>query len=55
MTFSEYIATLAVKQYIEYCKKNNIQPELDVEIPKPKLCALVMPKPKTKPKTKQNA
>lgn len=46
MTFSEYMATLAVKQYLVYCKQNNLKPEFDVEVPKPKLCALVLPKTK---------
>jgi len=52
MTFSEYISSITVKDYIEYCKRNNITPEMDVEIPVPKLCALVLTKTNPKAKTK---
>lgn len=48
MTFSEYIATLAYAEYLEYCRQNNLVPDIDVEIKRSKLCALVKPKPTLK-------
>lgn len=42
MTFSEYVSTLAMQEYLRYCKLHNIPPEIDVKLPK--LCALVKPK-----------
>jgi len=42
MTFSEYVATLAMQEYLKYCKQNKIKPEVDIKLPK--LCALVKPK-----------
>lgn len=41
MTFSEYVATLAMKDYLRYCRQNGIKPEVDIKLPK--LCALVLP------------
>lgn len=41
MTFSEYIARHAYYSYLEYCRQNYLKPEVDIEISKPKLCALV--------------
>lgn len=43
MTFSEYISTLAMQDYLRYCREKKIKPEVDLKIPK--LCALVLPKP----------
>ena len=46
MTFSEFIKTYALQAYYAYCKRNNIEPKVDV-VPQPqtKLCALVKKKP----------
>lgn len=45
MTFSEYISTMALKDYLAYCRKNKIKPELDIKVEPKKLCALVKPNP----------
>jgi len=55
MTFSEYISNIAVKDYVEYCKKNNITPQRELQVETPKLCALVLPKTKTETKDKNDA
>lgn len=44
MTFSEYVSTRAMQEYLKYCRANKIKPEVDVEIKAKKLCALVKPK-----------
>ena len=51
MTFSEYISTIAIQDYVEYCKQNNIVPDIELKVaPATKLCALVLPNPKLKDK-----
>lgn len=44
MTFSEFVSTRAMQEYLKYCRANKIKPEVDVEIKAKKLCALVKPK-----------
>ena len=44
MTFSEFIKTKALEEYLAYCKNNNITPVVDIKIIPKKLCALVKPK-----------
>jgi hypothetical protein len=41
MTFSEYITRHAYYSYLEYCRQNYLKPEVDIDVNKPKLCALV--------------
>lgn len=53
MTFSEFITLHGRKQYLEYCKANNLQPIIDVEVKRTKLCALV--DKNFKPAKKKNA
>lgn len=48
MTFSEYIANYAWKQYLDYCSKNSIQPILDTDLKRKKVCALCTKKPTEK-------
>ena len=51
MTFSEYINLHALRDYQEYCRKNRLTPEIDINVKVPKLCALV--KPKLDPKSQK--
>ena len=44
MSFSEYVNTLAMRDYLKYCRLHGIKPEVDVKLHK--LCALVLPKQK---------
>lgn len=54
MTFSEFINLYAKQAYIGYCSRNNIEPELDLEVVQPKLCALVKPRLDPKVELKYN-
>ena len=54
MTFSQFVGKYAYKAYLDYCKQNKIQPEIDMAIKEPKLCALVKPALDPKPKKPYN-
>jgi hypothetical protein len=45
MTFSEFIKTYALQAYVDFCRRNQLTPKVDV-VPEPqtKLCALVKKK-----------
>jgi hypothetical protein len=45
MTFSEFIKTYAMNAYLDFCRRNKLDPKIDV-VPEPttKLCALVKKK-----------
>jgi hypothetical protein len=50
MKFSEFIKTYALQAYLDYCKRNSIEPLVDIKEAVPtKVCALL------KPKTDHNA
>jgi hypothetical protein len=50
MKFSEFIKTYALQAYLDYCKRNNLEPAVDLkEVDPAKVCALL------KPKTDHNA
>ena len=46
MTFSEFIKTYALQAYVDFCRRNQLTPKVDI-VPEPqtKLCALVKKKP----------
>ena len=54
MTLSQFIERYAENAYLRYCKDNHIQPEMDIVIKDPKLCALVKPALDPKPKNRYN-
>ncbi len=43
-TFSEYIKKHAIKQYLEYCRKNKITPNIDLNVKTQPVCALLKPR-----------
>ena len=45
MTFSEFISLYAKQAYLNYCASNKLEPELDIKIQEPKICALLKKKP----------
>ena len=55
MTFSEFITLHGRKQYLEYCKINNIVPILDVKVRSTKVCALLDKNFKPQTKKPKNA
>ena len=46
MTFSEFIKTYAHQAYLDFCRRNNLIPKIDI-VPEPqtKVCALLKKKP----------
>lgn len=46
MTFSEFIKTYALQAYYDYCKRNKLEPKIDlIPPPQTKLAALLTKKP----------
>ena len=43
MTFSEYVNTFAMKQYLEYCQQKNLLPHIDIKVKPQPICALLKP------------
>lgn len=45
MKFSEFINTYSLQAYLIYCKRNSLEPDIDVKQQETRrLCALVKPK-----------
>ncbi len=46
MKLSEFIKTYALQAYLDYCKRNKLEPAVDIkEVDPAKVCALLKPKP----------
>jgi len=46
MKLSEFIKTYSLQAYLDYCKRNKLEPVVDIkEVSPSKVCALLKPKP----------